>query len=223
MKYREIVISLVAVLIGTLASSSVLVASGQSAEELFLAIDNASVTMKKSEHLDFLLSLVASDSEYEQGVKDIAALELKEKFIPEGRIYAWKKSNFLSASDMIEFINTRDDDEIQSWLKPREISVIEKNTKNFTLVIFKSDLVDETSIGIKNLKLADLFGLIHEKTESKGIAVSSIERVEIVRPIGFDNWICVGFYIDKDGERRMTALINETSAFFDRPKELKGW
>ena len=192
-------------------------------DDLFSAINNASFTMKKSEHLAFLLSLVARDSEHDQEIKGIAALELKEKFIPEGAIYKWKKSNFLSTEDMIEFVNTRDDGEIQSWLKPREIEVIGKSTKNFTLQIKRSELVNMDHIGVEGLNVGEVIRLIEEKIKSKGLGITKLEGIDILQPHGFSEWIAVGLYIDANAEYRMTALINKETVIFDRPKEIAGW
>jgi hypothetical protein len=194
-------------------------ASQQESNALVSKIDAAAFTMKRSEHLMFLISLVAPDSPCDETIKAIAAIDLKDKFIPEGVIYKWKQSNSLSSADIIKFINTRSEEEVNSWLKQKNISIVEKSSRNFTLRIQRSQIEKLKLLGVEEMSVADIIGSIREKTIAEGIKFDKFERVDILQPHGFSQWIAVGLYQDINGELRMTALINPQNVILDRPKE----
>ena len=137
-------------------------------------------------------------------------------------MYAWKGDTFLDLSDMVEYVLTRKQAELETWLLDRERIISETETRGYRLQIKESTYLKFEDRGIRSLsvnRLFDAFGNEISRREEQ----FDIQEIKIVRAHYYQEWMALCRYSDENDALRMACMISEGVFVHDIIKEEPGF
>lgn len=185
-------------------------------------LENKQGDVSRKDHLYSLIEALRSGENLSEKRKADVVFTLLDTYGPRESMYAWKGDTFLDLNDMVEYLLTRDQTELETWLLDRERMIYDTATRDFRLQVKESIFTKVENRGIRTLSIDELFSAF-ESELSKREKRFNLNQIRIVQAHHYKEWIALCLYSDENGASRMACMISPKFFVHDIKKEESGF
>jgi len=185
------------------------------ANESDFASVNALSREKSLENLKALVEIVKS-YEVNKDPRAYAFFKIKDQYIPENAITAWRGRDHITWEDMVEFTRSRTEEDLESWLGTRPKLLAGFGTENYKVEVYSSDLEGLHGKSLLEMTAAEILEVMNSAL-LKRHEVFNVKKFDFKRMFT-GQWVVFGFFEDENGEDRLLALVDSDKVIFDQER-----
>ena len=160
---------------------------------------------RTEEAMHHLISF-AKNEDASIGMRAVAALDLKEGYVPEGEMYVWAGKNRLEEEDLVEFVLSSSKEDHTRWSEYSQTAASEKRTTHYFVKIYLNEVAYYQGTPLQELNEKERLAFAQNRL-NKLSPENEIDRIE------YDTtaeglMIAYGFYTDENGIERILALLD---------------
>jgi len=185
-------------------------------------LGNPKGDVSRKDHLYGLIEALRSEENLSEKRRADIVFTLLDTYIPNESMHAWKGDTFLDLSDMLEYVLTRDQAELDTWLLDRERMIYDTATRNFRLQVKESIFTKVENRGIRSLSVDELFSAFESELSGREKRFN-LDQIKIVQTHHYKEWLALCLYSDENGALRMACMISPEFFVHDIKKEEPGF
>jgi hypothetical protein len=222
-KFKVILVihSLLALIINSSAIGQE-VTSNMTDAEFRQYLENRKGDISRKDHLFGLIDALRSEENLNEKRQVDIVFTLLDTYVPRESMYAWKGDTFLDLNDMLEYLLTREQAELKTWLLDREKIIFDTSTRGYRLQIKESTYLKFEDRGIRSLSVNRLFDAFRNEI-SRREEQFDIQEIKIVKAHYYQEWMALCLYSDENDALRMACMISEGAFVHDIIKEELGF